>query len=107
MVADAGLLNGPVTLPLSRLCDRVVATTGALYAVTPKLWPAARLSVAFMYTAAFLMSFSLILRARAVPARSTWEWVWWQSAWHVVGACFLARGCHCAADGTGCPWHDT
>lgn len=99
-LADGSWFEG---CPILKFIDKWTATSGGIYAALPKLWPFAAFKVFLQFLVGMSFSISWLMLARRTPINKTWEWVMWQSVWHLVSGCALARSVFCAANGAGCP----
>ena len=100
----SGLADGSwfEEMPLLKLIDKWTATSGGMYAIIPKIWPFALLKITIQLIIMSLCSVTWLVLARRTGKSATWEWVLWQSVWHFMSACAVAKASFCDADGSGC-----
>ena len=98
IIADGGWLME--NDPIMRRMDRCTATIGGIYAAIPKLWPYVHPNVTlhFMLCSFICLTFLNIARRTS----NMWNWVAWQTIWHISSASMVVNGVYCSQNGDGC-----
>lgn len=93
MAADGGFASKPWTSGENvlfqgrvQVLDRWTATMGLLYIWGLNAWPLVPMTTSLTAISCLLASLAILRKARQVPVANTWQWVYWQSLWHLVSA---------------------
>jgi len=91
-----------------QILDRWTATAGLVYIISMSVWPLVSIQETFVHGVITFAVLFFLHRARHTHVDDTWQWVFWQSLWHLASSVAIASllpgcgGLYCVLQPAAC-----